>query len=59
MKHNGIDYKSSTVQYYLNNNESIDKVCKNINCNKTTLKVWVYGTNKKNKIYKKTINTKT
>ncbi len=23
MKHNGIDYKTSAVQYYLNNNESI------------------------------------
>ena len=29
MKHKGIDYKTSAVQYYLNNNESIDKVCKN------------------------------
>jgi hypothetical protein len=25
MKHNGIDYKTSAVQYYLNNNESMDK----------------------------------
>jgi len=28
MKHKGIDYKTSAVQYYLNNNESMDKVCK-------------------------------
>jgi hypothetical protein len=28
MKHKGIDYKTSAVHYYLNNNESMDKVCK-------------------------------
>ena len=39
MKHKGIDYKTSAVQYYLNNNESMDKVCKIFNCKKTTLKV--------------------
>ena len=38
MKHKGIDYKTSAVQYYLNNNESMDKVCKIFNCKKTTLK---------------------
>jgi nicotinic acid phosphoribosyltransferase len=38
MKHKGIDYKTSTVQYYLNNNESMDKVCKIFNCKKTTQK---------------------
>ena len=43
MKHKGIDYKTSTVQYYLNNNESMDKVCKIFNCKKTTLKVWVHN----------------
>lgn len=43
MKHKGIDYKTSAVQYYLNNNESMDKVCKIFNCKKTTLKVWVYN----------------
>lgn len=43
MKHKGIDYKTSAVQYYLNNNESIDKVCKIFNCKKTTLKVWVHN----------------
>jgi hypothetical protein len=32
MKHKGIDYKTSAVQYYLNNNESMDKVCKIFNC---------------------------
>jgi len=36
MKHKGIDYKTSAVQYYLNNNESMDKVCKIFNCKKTT-----------------------
>ena len=29
MKHKGIDYKTSAVQYYLNNNESMDKVLEN------------------------------
>ena len=43
MKHKGIDYKTSAVQYYLNNNESMDKVCKIFNCKKTTLKVWVHN----------------
>ena len=38
MKHKGIDYKTSTVQYYLNNDEGMDKVCKIFNCKKTTLK---------------------
>jgi transposase-like protein len=49
MKHKGIDYKTSAVQYYLNNNESMDKVCKIFNCKKTTLKAWVhnYQNNKK------------
>lgn len=43
MKHNGIDYKTYAVQYYLNNTESMDKVCKIFNCKKTTLKVWVHN----------------
>ena len=43
MKHKGIDYKTSAVQYYLNNDESMDKFCKIFNCNKTTLKVWVHN----------------
>ena len=43
MKHKGIDYKTSAVQYYLNNNESMDKVCKIFNCKKTTLKVWIHN----------------
>jgi len=53
MKHKGIDYKTSAVQYYLNNNESMDKVCKIFNCKKTTLKVWVHGTNKKTEYTRK------
>ena len=43
MKHKGIDYKTSAVQYYLNNNESMDTVCKIFNCKKTTLNVWVHN----------------
>jgi len=50
MKHKGIDYKTSVVQYYLNNNESMDKVCKIFNCKKTTLKVWVHNITKTIKI---------
>ena len=45
MKHKGIDYKTSAVQYYLNNNESMDKVCKIFNCKKSTLKEWVHKYN--------------
>ena len=54
MKHKGIDYKTSAFQYYLNNNESMDKVCKIFNCKKTTLKVWVhnYKNNRKPISYK-------
>jgi hypothetical protein len=37
-KHKGIHYRTSAVHYYLNNNESMDKVCK-----KTTLKVWLHN----------------
>ena len=34
MKDKGNDYKTSAVQYYLNNNESMDKVCKIFNWKK-------------------------
>ena len=50
MKNKGIDYKISAVQYYLNNNESMDKVCKIFNCKKTTLKVYEFIITKKIKI---------
>ena len=50
MKHKGIDYKTSAVHYYLNNNESMDKVCKIFNCKKSTLKAWVHKYNATNSL---------
>jgi transposase len=41
MKHKSDDYKTVTVKYYLNNNNSMDEVCKIFKCKKSTLKDWV------------------
>jgi len=56
MKHKGIDYKTSAVQHYLNNNESMDKVCKIFNCKKTTLKVWVHNYQNNKNLTRRTEN---
>jgi len=50
MTHKTPDYKTSVVQYYLRNNQSMKKVCKVFDCNKSTLNDWVhkYKTNHKN-----------
>lgn len=50
MKHKTEDYKTSVVKYYLNNNQSMDYVCKVFDCKKSTLKDWVhkYKNNNKN-----------
>jgi transposase-like protein len=42
MKHKSPDYKTSVVRYYLNNKESMDKVCKVFDCKKNTLKDWIH-----------------
>lgn len=41
MKHKSDDYKTIAVKYYLNNNDSMDKVCNIFNCKKSTLKDWI------------------
>jgi transposase len=41
MKHKSDDYKTIAVKYYLNNKDSMDKVCKIFNCKKSTLKDWI------------------
>lgn len=41
MKHKSDDYKTIAVKYYLNNNDSMDEVCKIFKCKKSTLKDWV------------------
>jgi len=41
MKHKSDDYKTVAVKYYLNNKDSMDKVCKIFNCKKSTLNDWV------------------
>ncbi len=41
MKHKSDDYKTVAVKYYLNNKDSMDKVCNIFNCKKSTLKDWV------------------
>lgn len=50
MKHKSPDYKTYVVRYYLNNKESMDKVCKVFDCKKSTLKDWIhkYKNNHKN-----------
>jgi hypothetical protein len=40
MTHKTPDYKTSVVQYYLRNNQSMKKVCKVFDCNKSTLNDW-------------------
>ena len=40
-KYKSDDYKLSAVKYYLNNNDSLDKVCSIFDCKKSTLKGWV------------------
>ena len=40
-KYKSDDYKLSAVKYYLNNNDSLDKLCSIFDCKKSTLKGWV------------------
>jgi len=40
-KYKSDDYKLSAVKYYLNTNDSLDKVCSIFDCKKSTLKGWV------------------
>ena len=40
-KYKSDDYKLSAVKYYLNNNDSLDKVCSIFDCKKSTLKGWI------------------
>ena len=37
MKHKSDDYKTIAVKYYLNNKDSMDKVCKIFNCKKRNI----------------------
>tara|TARA_B100000795_G_C22799549_1_gene441107 strand:+ start:645 stop:1676 length:1032 start_codon:yes stop_codon:yes gene_type:complete len=41
MKHKTEDYKISAVKYYINNEVSMDEVCKIFECKKTSLKRWI------------------
>jgi len=41
MNHKSEDYKTISVKYYLNNNDSMDKVCNIFNCKKNTIKDWI------------------
>ena len=40
-KYKSDDYKLSAVKYYLNHNDSMDKVCEIFDCKKSTLKWWI------------------
>jgi len=40
-KYKSDDYKLSAVKYYLNHNDSMDKVCGIFDCKKSTLKGWI------------------
>tara|TARA_B100000214_G_scaffold352932_1_gene308533 strand:+ start:13 stop:255 length:243 start_codon:yes stop_codon:yes gene_type:complete len=52
-KHKSEDYKISAVNYYLDNDVSMDYVCNIFNCKKQSLSRWVqrYNNNKSIKIY--------
>ena len=41
LKHKSEDYKLSAVNYYLNNDVSLDDVCKIFDCPKQSLYRWV------------------
>ena len=40
-KYKSDDYKLGAVNYYLKHEDSMDKVCKIFDCNKSTLKGWI------------------
>ena len=40
LKHKSEDYKLSAVKYYLNNEASLDDVCKIFDCPKQSLELW-------------------
>lgn len=50
MKHKTQDYKITAVKYYLQNDDSLDEVCKIFDCKKTSLRRWIIK-------YKKIIRT--
>ena len=41
MTHKSVDFKSSAVKHYLENNKSMDNVCHIFGCAKSSLKRWV------------------
>jgi len=41
MTHKSEDYKISAVKYYINNDKSLDKVCKIFDCFRKSLYRWV------------------
>jgi transposase-like protein len=41
MKHKTQDYKITAVKYYLQNDDSLDEVCKIFDCKKTSLRRWI------------------
>jgi transposase len=50
LKHKSEDYKLATVKYYLNNNVSLDDVCKIFDCYKQSLYRWIKRYNNTKKI---------
>lgn len=53
MKHHTEDFKQSAVNYYLNNNVSMDDVCKIYECKKSSLKRWVDNYNNRKTLSRK------
>ena len=53
MKHKTQDYKITAVKYYLQNDDSLDEVCKIFDCKKTSLRRWIikYKKNKNKRKY--------
>jgi len=58
MKKYSKEFKDSTVQLIINNNESVVKVAKDLDLNPTTLYSWVTAYKKKHNLPTRNINSK-
>jgi len=58
MKQKGDDYKVTAVNYYLNNNDTMDNTCKIFNCKKPSLHRWLQIYKTKKNLPRKSISYK-
>jgi len=52
MKHKGEDYKISAIEYYLNNNDTMDNTCNIFKCKKPSLHRWIQKYKKTKRVIK-------